>query len=172
MTGHALISGGYIHNNNYAKAEGVFKAAIRLHPKSDKMYRALIELYRQTGDNRSAAEYSMLKSKLNLSDSSCTDMTSRNYLKLKKILDQRNIRLVCVQYPVRALSPLKRIFEEQDGVLFVDNENIFKNALRQSSYSEYFLDMFAGDFSHCTEKGNKLLAENIANVILKEVFHK
>jgi hypothetical protein len=30
--------------------------------------------------------------------------------------------------------------------------------------------MFAGDFGHCTDKGNRLLAENIATVILKEVF--
>jgi hypothetical protein len=54
----------------------------------------------------------------------------------------------------------------------VDNENIFKDALQQATYSEYFIDMFAGDFGHCTEKGNKVLAENIVNVILKEVFNK
>jgi len=33
-------------------------------------------------------------------------------------------------------------------------------------------DMFGGDFGHCTQKGNKLLAGNIADVILKEVFGK
>jgi len=32
--------------------------------------------------------------------------------------------------------------------------------------------MFGGDFGHCTHKGNRLLAENIANVIFKEVFSK
>jgi len=32
--------------------------------------------------------------------------------------------------------------------------------------------MFGGDFGHCTPKGNRLLATNIADVILKEVFHK
>jgi hypothetical protein len=36
----------------------------------------------------------------------------------------------------------------------------------------YFVDMSGGDFGHCAPKGNRLLAENIANVILKEVFHK
>lgn len=162
----------YMHTNNYAKAEGLFKAAIRSNPKREKMYRALIELYRQIGDNRSAAEYSMLKSKLRLPDDSSTDLTRRNYLELKKILDQRKIKLVCVQYPVRALRPLKKIFEGQDGVLFVDNENIFKDALQQASYSEYFIDMFAGDFGHCTVKGNHLIARNIADVILKDAFHR
>ena len=32
------------------------------------------------------------------------------------------------------------------------------------------MDMFGGDFGHCTVKGNRLLAENVARVILKEIF--
>jgi len=44
--------------------------------------------------------------------------------------------------------------------------------LKKISYNDYFTDMFAGDFGHCTRKGNRLLAENIANVILKEYFHR
>jgi len=54
----------------------------------------------------------------------------------------------------------------------VDNEQVFKNAVKKSSLQEYFVDMFGGDFGHCTDKGNKLLAENIANVVAREVFHK
>ena len=73
---------------------------------------------------------------------------------------------------MRNVGPLKRIFEKDNDVIFVDNERIFKEALRQGSYKEYFKDMFAGDFGHCTRKGNELLAQNIANVILKEVLNK
>jgi len=57
-------------------------------------------------------------------------------------------------------------------VIFVDNERIFKDAIGKKGYNKYFTDMFGGDFGHCTQKGNKLLAENIANAILKEVFNK
>jgi hypothetical protein len=32
--------------------------------------------------------------------------------------------------------------------------------------------MFGGDFGHCTDRGNRLLAENIADTIVKEAFHK
>ena len=32
--------------------------------------------------------------------------------------------------------------------------------------------MYAGDFGHCTPMGNILIAQNIADVILKEVFNK
>jgi hypothetical protein len=101
-----------------------------------------------------------------------SSLTIDNYRKLKAILDKRGIRLVCAQYPMRSVEPLKRIFEGERGVIFVDNDHLFKEAVTQGGYREYFLDMFAGDFGHCTLQGNKLLAGNIANAILKEVFGK
>jgi hypothetical protein len=64
------------------------------------------------------------------------------------------------------------MLEPYEGVIFVDNERVFKEALKKGEYRDYFSDTFAGDFGHCTEKGNRLLAENIANVILKEYFNK
>jgi hypothetical protein len=57
-------------------------------------------------------------------------------------------------------------------IIFVDNKKVFKDAVKKDGYNTYFVDMFGGDFGHCTVKGNRLLAENIANTILKEVFHK
>ena len=74
---------------------------------------------------------------------------------------------------IRYCGRLKKIFEDNaDGIIFVDNEKSFKGMVSKSSYKEYFKDIFSGDFGHCTDKGNRLLAENIANVILKEVFNK
>jgi hypothetical protein len=101
-----------------------------------------------------------------------TVVTVYNYLKLKEILDRKGIKLVCVQYPMRNVEPLKKIFEKDKGIIFVDNERIFREAVKKGGYKEYFRDMFAGDFGHCTLKGNMLLAQNIADVILKEVFNK
>jgi len=101
-------------------------------------------------------------------------VTRYNYQKLKEILDKRGIKLVCVQYPVRSVEPLKKIFNVQERITFVDNEKLFKDALKNAKYKykEYFIDMIGGDFGHCTTKGNRLLAENIANVILKDLFKK
>lgn len=90
-----------------------------------------------------------------------------NYERLKKTLDRRGITLVAVQYPMRNIETLKATFEDQDGIIFVDNENVFREAVRQGNYDEYFGDKFACNFGHCTPKGNKLLAENIASVIWK-----
>jgi hypothetical protein len=70
---------------------------------------------------------------------------------------------------MRSLDPLKRIFAgDASGIIFVDNEAGFKEAVRKEGYSVYFRDIFGGDFGHCTKKGNWLLAENIANAILKD----
>ena len=79
-----------------------------------------------------------------------------------------------MQYPMRNITLLRNIFKEEmeDNIIFVDNERVFKDAVKREGYKEYFKDMFGGDFGHCTEKGNRLLAENIANVILKEAFNK
>jgi hypothetical protein len=57
------------------------------------------------------------------------------------------------------------------GIIFVYNERVFKEALMRGRYEDYFADRFAGDFGHGTPKGNRLLAENIANTILKECFN-
>jgi hypothetical protein len=41
--------------------------------------------------------------------------------------------------------------------------------LQGSHYSGLFMDSFAGDFGHCTRIGNRLIAGNLAEVILKEI---
>ncbi|MDD5099307.1 MAG: hypothetical protein PHP35_03115, partial [Candidatus Colwellbacteria bacterium] len=94
------------------------------------------------------------------------------FIKIKAILDKRRIKLVCVEYPLRSVEPLKRIFSGQEGVIFVDNEIIFKEALKKASYKKYFVDLSSVDFGHGTPLCNKLLAENIAESILKEAFDK
>jgi len=95
-------------------------------------------------------------------------VTIYNFNKIKEILDEKKIKLVIMQYPLMDAKPLKRMFSSKENIIFVDNEKIFKDRLEHSSYEEYFVDKFAGDFGHCTEKGNRLIAENIANVIFEE----
>jgi len=98
--------------------------------------------------------------------------TQYNFKKLREILKKNNISLVCVQYPTRELKPLKKIFKPNEEVVFVDNEKSFKDAVAREGYDAYFIDNVAGDFGHCTYKGNRLLANNIAETIIKEYFSK
>lgn len=127
-------------------------------------------LYTEMNNHEYAREYYRKADELRLKY--LNPVTRYNYRKLKETLDKKNITLVCAQYPVRSVELLKKIFEGETGVVFVDNEKIFKDMIKKEGYNEYFNDLFAGDFGHCTLKGNRLLAGNIARVILKECFNK
>ncbi|MFH1824024.1 MAG: tetratricopeptide repeat protein [Candidatus Firestonebacteria bacterium] len=157
----------YERQKNYASAEEMFKKCIELNPNSDWPYQYAIRFYNELGEEILAQKYLRRMQRLRLDYHN--PITQYNYKKIRKILDKRGIKLVCIQYPMRSIEPLKKIFEGDEGVMFVDNEKIFKNALLNANYKEYFTDLFAGDFGHCTRKGNRLLAENIANVILKDI---
>jgi tetratricopeptide (TPR) repeat protein len=95
-------------------------------------------------------------------------MTKKNYNALINEVEKRGIRPICMQYPVRSVEPLKKILSDNANygdIIFVSNEETFKEALRKCRYDEIFTDQFAGDFGHCTDKGNKMIAENLANAM-------
>ena len=96
--------------------------------------------------------------------------TVENYQKIRTLTKERGVLLVCMQYPMRPIAPLKQIIERGDDVFFIDNEDIFKDAVAASNYDDYFSDRFAGDFGHCTKKGNLLLAGNVADFLLTEIL--
>ncbi|MFA5021341.1 MAG: tetratricopeptide repeat protein [Patescibacteria group bacterium] len=162
----------YYDLGQFPQAEGCFKKAVELDIRNkDQFYGALGTIYGQTKQFSSSQECYRNANQLRLS--SYNSMTAGNYHKLKEVLNKRNIKLVCVQYPMRNIEPLKKIFQgDGGGILFVDNEKAFKDAVYASGYKAYFNDMFGGDFGHCNDNGNRLLAENIAGVILAYVFNE
>ena len=138
-----------------------------MRPDYNRPYAGLAVLYEEMGKHELAHEYSNKANRIRRREY-FNPITCQNYRDLKQILDNRGIKLVCIQYPACPIEPLKRILGGEKGVIFVDNEKIFKDALKTAKRGEYFTDMFGGDFGHCTSKGNRLLAENIAKSILKE----
>jgi tetratricopeptide (TPR) repeat protein len=160
----------YANHAHIPQAIAAFKKAIEINPKSDKAYGALAALYDEKGDPVSS-ERNYRKAN-ELRKDYCNPQTAQNYRNLKVILDKKGIRLVCVQYPLRSIRPLEDIFYGQDGIIYVDNERIFRKAIKERGYGSYFLDIFGGDFGHCNKEGNMILATNIANAILKNGFRK
>jgi len=152
----------------YTKAEEMFKKAIELNPEDYRFNATLAIFYRERGKYNLAEEYSKKAESLKMV--SYNPVTYYNYQRFKEIVAKRGKSLVCVQYPMRSVEPLKEMFRNREGIIFVDNEKSFKQAVEKEGYDEYFTDMFGGDFGHCTEKGNKLLAENIANTILRRIY--
>jgi tetratricopeptide (TPR) repeat protein len=161
----------YKDRGNLSRAEEMLKKATALEPgQDDRAAAGLAMLYEEMGKSELAQEYYRKANRLRLENYSL--VTTHNYQELKMMLDKRGIKLVCIQYPLRSIEPLKRMLQGQDGVIFVDNEKVFKDALKKGSFKDYFIDMFGGEFGHCTPEGNRLLAQNLANVILKEYFNK
>ncbi|MFH1037519.1 MAG: tetratricopeptide repeat protein [PVC group bacterium] len=158
----------YFRRREFEKAEELGLHILSTQPDNLRMIGALATCYQLWGKHDLANKY--YDKIAFLENRAYNAQTIDNYRQIKKILDERGIPLVCVQYPMRSVEPLKKIFNDQQGPIFVDNEIAFKKAIRGGRYTYYFTDNFGGDFGHCTRAGNRLLAENIADTILKDYF--
>jgi lysophospholipase L1-like esterase len=137
--------------------EGAFEQRARIHAQ-------IAELEQSRGAPAAAREHRLRARELGqLVDA---DHTGRNYRAIKRLLDERNVLLVAMQYPRRPLEPLRAMLGHPPDVVFVDNEQSFHAAAERTSYEALFVDHFAGDFGHMTAEGNRLLAENAARAIL------
>jgi tetratricopeptide (TPR) repeat protein len=165
------LGGFYQAQGKFAETAAAYKKALEINPGNDKVYQQLGHFYQVQGKSAEAAAVFKQADEMRLKeyDSVLTD----NYRRLQEMLGRRGIQLVCVQYPMRSLAPLKKMFQGRErGVIFVDNEKVFKDAVKRSSMQDYFVDRFGGDFGHCTLKGKELLAETIAGVLRREYFRK
>jgi tetratricopeptide (TPR) repeat protein len=143
------------------------RQAIHQQPDQASLYELLGNCFVSRGEDKPATEY--LREAHRRRVAAVNPVTRENYRVILDLLDQQNIQTVIVQYPVRSFDELSVILEGIDKVdraILVDNQKIFKSVLATGRYEDYFLDRFAGDFGHCTAKGNYLLADNIAKYIL------
>jgi len=160
----------YVKLNRLSEAEGMFKQVINIDPMDLRAYGELAHLYDKQNKVKLSEHYFQIAD--NLRTVNYNLETRNNYKKLEEIVKKNKIIFVCAQYPMRNVSSLKMLLDNNDDVIFVDNEKVFKNAITKYKSQMLFSDMFAGDFGHCTPKGNKLLAANLARVILERCFGK
>jgi len=146
----------------------MFKKAIEVNPENGGAYASLSYCYEERGEKKLAEEYSRKAKRLR--PEYYNPLTRRHYQELKETVIRKGIKLVCVQYPMLNLQPLKDILKPYQDIIFVGNERLFKEAILRGRCDEFFADMFAGNYGHCTPKGNRLLAENIADSILRQYF--
>ncbi len=86
-----------------------------------------------------------------------------NYARLRRIVARYGKKLICVQYPMRPVQPLRALCGPQ--ALIVDNEKSFKSALADRPVADFFTDFFAGSFGHATPRGNALIAADVARAL-------
>jgi tetratricopeptide (TPR) repeat protein len=168
MTAISRLVFHYLRQSKYDAAEKICQKIIEADPNYERAYRGLALVYRRQGKIGAAEE--TLRKVDQLNSQFYNPGTVRNYRKLREILAGREIPLICVQYPIFKVNYLRKIFLDPEEIIFVDNEEVFKEALRRRSYGDLFTDQFAGDFGHCTPEGYRLLAGNIAGVIASKIF--
>lgn len=99
-----------------------------------------------------------------------TKEIKESYLSFAEKIIEKNKIYICMSYPTMPIETFKDFFKNskyEDKIIFVSNEYNFKKRLAKIPYFALFIDNFAGTFGHCTNFGNKLIAKNVGNVILR-----
>lgn len=165
-----LVSTGemYWRMHDLIAAERYFTRAVSIAPDDVFVNDMIGMFYLDTGRDEAARTY--FNKTLGIRNERVNPLTGRNYLNIIATAHGRGALVVCMQYPMLPVDPLKRLLHFRDDVLFVDNESVFKDAVRHDGYDAVFRDRFGGSFGHCTERGNRLLAAHLADEIIKKFF--
>jgi tetratricopeptide (TPR) repeat protein len=164
LAGHLLLYDWHLRHGQAGAAGQVLKRLLARNPDQARLYATLGRRCLSQGRRALAERFFARAEAIRLGNFNA--MLYGNYQKLIAELSARRIQLVCMQYPMRSVEPLKKMLRQYAGIIFVDNERAFKDAVERDGYERYFSDDFGGDFGHCTREGNRLLAEHLAEAIL------
>ncbi|MCA9400824.1 MAG: tetratricopeptide repeat protein [Candidatus Omnitrophica bacterium] len=154
----------YLNQQKFTQARDALMKAVALEPDNDQAYNAALYAFQGLNDQTGFRNMQAKREQVLLNRNN--PVTRQSFQKLHALARQNGIPLVIVQYPMLPVEPLKRMFLEPNHVLFVDNQEVFKNAVQTEGFNAVFTDNFAGTFGHCTPRGNRILAENIAELIV------
>jgi len=155
----------YVRERREMDVDQLIRRAMASNPGEDRLAGIAARAYRGLGRTALAEQYDRLAAELRRDY--YRPMTMRNYGRLQELLQERGVRLVCVQYPTWSVEPLKRLFPSTRGIVFVDNEEVFREALAREPYEALFTDRIYLDFGHATARGNRILAERVAEALLQ-----
>ncbi|MGE0268125.1 MAG: tetratricopeptide repeat protein [Candidatus Omnitrophota bacterium] len=158
----------YLSMGKFQEVEYIHKKALKVNPDNDHLYGMIGVYHLESGDDKTADKYFTLANRIR--ERHYNPQTALNYQKIRSILAQKGIKHVAMQYAMRDVELLKKILGNHHDILFVDNRPAFLQGIKTEGYNQYFTDRFGGDFGHCTEKGDRLIAENAANAIIERYF--
>lgn len=96
-------------------------------------------------------------------------ITKTIYMAMAEKIFDSGAQLIAMEYPTLSMKNLKNHLSESkyyDKIIFISNAENFEEALKIYKIEDIFKDMFGKTFGHCTELGNTLIAENVAETIL------
>ncbi len=164
---YTLLGRCYETQGKYEDAEEMFRKAVDLKPEDDLNILPYIDLWKLYGQQGRFEERKELYKRA--IENGIELNTMKNYREIYRIINERGIKLACMQYPMRDVNALKDFFSGHEDVIFISNEENFSDAMMDGKREDYFIDEFAHGVGHCTLKGNVLMAESAADVVLKEL---
>jgi len=176
----AQLGDYFLEEKNYINAKPLLEKALTLKTKGSQedgidigtdmeILRNLSQTYAALGENEKSDR---LKTILKKREGVFNPVTRRDYQRIFTSLQKHNIKLVAIQYPMRSINNLKDMFDGDQEVIYVDNQKSFQQAVAKGTYYEYFHDRIFGDFGHSTAKGNRIIAQNIADAVAPFIPHK
>ena len=166
---HPYIELGRLYNDIGLtdRAEEMYKKAIEVNPENEWAYISLGSFYENQSEIDKAASMFEKAKEMRLKKYNPTTITS--FKMLYEDMSKKGPKLAIMQYPTRNVQELKDMFsnKQQEDIIFIENKDNFEKVITKFNYYEYFVDRAAGVFGHCTLKGNRLIAENVAGEIDK-----
>ncbi len=157
----------YRGNARFVSEEELLRKAVLVNPSDEKLLNDLVLCFKHQGKEALAKEYARRAQRA--TTAKYHPLTVSNYNALAEKVRHHGIKLICMQYPLLDIKPLRHVLRAHKEVIFLENKEKFEDVLETARYNEYFTDSFGGDFGHCTRKGNRLIAENLANAILTQL---
>jgi hypothetical protein len=153
------------------RAIDVLREGIRKLPEESALYDMLDVVCDSAGQSAAAEHYRAASTSIWMSNNSAPFWT--NLRQIRKALTARGIRLACMRYPLLRIQLLKAVFEpDLEGLIFVDNDERFREFIREHGQRQLFGDLFGGNFGHCTALGQDMIAENVAAALMREHFFR
>ena len=154
-------------SGDHAEIVSLYQRVLARRPEDVDILHPAAKYHARRGDEERAA--ALRAEVARITETTYCPLTRSSYEELLEMTRSRGILLVAVQYPRHPVEPLARLFDGAPGVVFVDNQASFDEAVAGEGYPALFLDRCYARFGHGTRRGNRLLADNVARVILAEV---
>jgi len=100
-------------NGHFKEAEAAFIIAMNVNPKDPNSYENLADIYKRTGEKIKAMEYKKKADDRKQRTVVYYPDTIKTYRNIIDAISGYGIKVVCMQYPLRKIEPLKSIFLEK-----------------------------------------------------------
>lgn len=98
-------------------------------------------------------------------------VTRRHYQILNKILTDKGITHVAMQYPTLSINQIKDYLGPKADVIYIENRENFQPFLGER-YNEVFKDRFRGTWGHTNQRGHGMIADKLTSTIERIILSK